>query len=151
MKRTQSENTEEHRSSWIKTQVLALGLLLCVGTQAASAGVELAIDGYDPVAYFTMTKAVKGLEEISHESLGYKWLFSNHEHKALFMADPMRYMPNYGGYCSYDPVKLGHDHKVDPTAWRIVDEKLYLFYSEAKAAHAMPTEKWEKVKAGLAQ
>ncbi|MDJ0957887.1 MAG: YHS domain-containing (seleno)protein [Arenicellales bacterium] len=112
---------------------------------------ELAIKGYDPVAYFTMVEAVKGSEAISHVMLDYKWLFTNEEHKAMFIADPMRYMPNYGGYCSYDPVHLGHDHTVDPKAWRIVDDKLYLFYSEATAVHAMPTEKWEKVKAGLAQ
>ena len=60
-------------------------------------------------------------------------------------------MPNYGGYCSYDPITAGHDHNVDPTAWRIVDDSLYLFFSEETADHAMPEEKWEKVKNGLAQ
>ena len=66
------------------------------------------------MAYFTMVEAVKGSESISHEVLDYKWLFASEEHKALFISDPMRYMPNYGGYCSYDPVHAGHDHKVGP-------------------------------------
>lgn len=128
---------------------LILSGLLWGGT--AQAGKDLAIRGYDPVAYFTMVEAVKGSEEISHEMLGYTWLFVSPEHKALFVDDPMSYMPNYGGYCSYDPVSLGHDHRVDPTAWRVVDDKLYLYFSDVTANHAMPTEKWQKVKAGLSQ
>lgn len=143
-----------HISTVNVVRTLLLGL--CVfGGASAFAGTDgedgAAIGGYDPVAYFTMLKAVKGSEEHSGEFLGEKWLFVSAEHKSLFGADPMSYMPNYGGYCSYDPVSLGHDHKIDPTAWRIVDGKLYLFYSDATAAHAMPAEKWQKVKAGLAQ
>ncbi len=136
---------------------MALTLLATVG-QTAAGGTEsqkapdgLAIHGYDPVAYFTMVKAVKGLDSIDHVWLDRRWAFANEEHKALFVANPTRYMPNYGGYCAYDPVSEGHNHTVDPTAWRIVNNKLYLFYSETKAAYAMPIEKWDKVKAGLAQ
>ena len=138
-------------------KVSALVLSLFIFTSITQADTEntdeadLAIEGYDPVAYFTMVEAVEGSEAISHVMLDYKWLFANEEHKAMFIADPMRYMPNYGGYCSYDPVSAGHDHDVDPKAWRIVDNRLYLFFSEATAAHAMPTKKWQKVKAGLAQ
>lgn len=141
---------EQCRSCTNMVYALALGLLLYTGMETADAE-SVAIKGYDPVAYFTMLEAVKGSEEHSGEFLGETWHFASAEHKALFSADPMRYMPNYGGYCSYDPVSLGHDHKVEPTAWRIVDDKLYLYYSDATAAHAMPTEKWQKVKAGLAQ
>ena len=129
---------------------LVLSLFIAVGVETAAAGGP-AIEGYDPVAYFEMVKAVKGSESISHEWLGKKWLFVNEDHKSLFSADPISYMPHYGGYCSYDPYKYGHDHKIDPTAWRIVDGELYLFFSEKKANHAMPTEKWAKVKAGLSQ
>jgi hypothetical protein len=112
---------------------------------------RVAIDGYDPVAYFTMTAATKGSESINHVWLDETWLFVNEDHKALFAANPTRYMPNYGGYCSYDPYLRGHGHTVDPTAWRIVDDKLYLFESESTAAHAIPTAEWDKVKAGLIQ
>lgn len=129
---------------------LILSFLIGTGVESAAAG-DPAIDGYDPVAYFEMVEAVKGSESISHEWLGKKWLFVNEDHKSLFSADPISYMPNYGGYCSYDPFKAGHDHKIDPTAWRIVDGELYLFFSEKTANHAMPTEKWAKVKVGLSQ
>ena len=133
--------------------VLVFSLLFQVGlAQAGNKSDEaVAIDGYDPVAYFTMTEAARGSESINHVWLDETWLFVNEEHKTLFAANPMRYMPNYGGYCSYDAYELGHGHGVDPTAWRIVDGKLYLFRSEATAAHAIPTVEWEKVKAGLAQ
>ena len=110
-----------------------------------------AIDGYDPVAYFTMQEAKKGKESIKYKWLGENWRFANEDHKEQFVADPMKFMPNYGGYCSYDPVSAGHDHLVDPTAWRIVDDALYLFFSEETADHAMPQDEWAKVKNGLAQ
>lgn len=129
---------------------LIMSLLISASIQSAVAG-ELAIEGYDPVAYFEMNKPVKGSKSITHEWLGKQWFFASNEHKELFIADPITYMPNYGGYCSYDPVSRGHDHEIDPTAWRIVDNELYLFFSETEASHAMPTEKWEKVKAGLNQ
>lgn len=111
----------------------------------------VAIQGYDPVAYFKFLKAVKGSDEFSHEWMGNKWLFANEEHKKLFVSDTLHYMPNYGGYCSYDPVSLGHDHEIDPTAWRIVNEKLYLFYSDVTAGQKMHANEWMQVKAGLAQ
>ncbi len=111
----------------------------------------VAIQGYDPVAYFKILKAVKGSEEFSHEWMGDKWLFANEEHKKLFINDTMHYMPNYGGYCSFDPVSLGHEHEIDPTAWRILNEKLYLFYSDVTAGQKMHADEWKQVKAGLTQ
>ncbi len=129
---------------------LVMSLFIAAGIKNVAAG-EIAIEGYDPVAYFKMNEATMGTEAISHEWIGKQWHFVNEEHKEMFIADPMSYMPNYGGYCSYDPVSRGHDHKIDPTAWRIVDSKLYLFFSEKEANHAMPTDVWDKVKAGLSQ
>ena len=129
---------------------LTASLLIVASLQSVTAG-EIAIDGYDPVAYFEMQKPAKGSESITHEWLGKEWLFTSNRHKVLFVEDPMTYMPNYGGYCSYDPVSAGHDHKIDPTAWRIVDNELYLFFSEKDANHSMPTYAWDKVKAGLSQ
>ena len=129
---------------------LLMGLLMVSSIPTATAD-SLAIEGYDPVAYFEMHKPVKGSETITHTWLGKQWLFANQKHRELFLADPMTYMPNYGGYCSYDPVIAGHDHTIDPTVWRIVDNELYLFFSEQDANHAMPSEAWDKVKAGLDQ
>ena len=91
--KTHSPSTSRSVTGWFCA--LLIGIIL--GTGAAQAReAELAIHGYDPVAYFTMIEAVKGSESISHETLDYKWLFANEQHRAMFMADPMRYMPNYG-------------------------------------------------------
>jgi len=150
MNKIMTSESTQHRSFKYTVCTLVLSLFIAAGIETAAAG-DPAIEGYDPVAYFEMVEAVKGSESISHEWLGNKWLFVNEDHKALFSADPISYMPNYGGYCSYDPFTAGHDHEIDPTAWRIVDGELYLFFSEETATHAMPTEKWEKVKAGLSQ
>lgn len=143
------DRTEKRRSQVIVTCVFVFGLLFHTGT--VQAGAEIAIDGYDPVAYFNTLEAVKGSDSITHEWLDQTWHFATEEHKALFAADPIKYMPNYGGYCSNDPMDLGHDHEVDPTAWRIVNSKLYLFYSETTANQKVSAEEWEQVKAGLAQ
>jgi hypothetical protein len=63
----------------------------------------------------------------------------------------MGYLPNYGGFCSTDAVIPGHNlvHDIDPETWRIVDNKLYLFYDEDSAVRNVPVKKWKKVKAGL--
>jgi hypothetical protein len=58
----------------------------------------IAIKGYDPVAYFTMGKSVKGSEQFVHEWQGARWMLANSEHLALFSAQPEKYAPQYGGY-----------------------------------------------------
>jgi YHS domain-containing protein len=58
----------------------------------------IAIKGYDPVAYFTMGKPVKGSDQFTYEWKGAKWQFSSREHLDLFSADPDKYAPQYGGY-----------------------------------------------------
>lgn len=58
----------------------------------------VAMKGFDPVAYFTVGKPVKGDAKISYEWKGAKWLFSNNDHKSLFIQNPEGYAPQYGGY-----------------------------------------------------
>ena len=87
-----------------------------------------AASGHDSVAYFTEGKPVEGREKFSHEYEGATWLFSSAENRDLFAADPGRYAPQYGGYCAY-AVSQGSTASTDPTAWKIVDGKLYLNYS----------------------
>ena len=60
-----------------------------------------AIKGYDTVAYFTENKAVEGQAAFSTDYQGAKWLFSSQENLDLFIADPEKYAPQYGGYCAY--------------------------------------------------
>ena len=119
----------------------------------------IAIKGYDPVAYFTKGRAMKGSEAFAHEWLGETWHFANAKHRDLFAADPVKYAPQFGGYCA-DGVAYGQNTaNIDPEAWRIIDGKLYLTYDKGGAAELeeIPGEltkaktNWPKVKAKLAQ
>ncbi len=85
----------------------------------------VAIKGYDPVAYFTTGKPVKGDKEFEYKWKGAKWRFSSKEHLRLFMDAPEKYAPQYGGYWAY-AVSRGTTADIDPDSWSIVDGKLYL-------------------------
>jgi hypothetical protein len=88
---------------------------------------NVAIMGYDPVAYFTDGRAVEGSPQISHSWLGATWHFANTQHRDAFVAEPVRYAPQYGGFCA-GSVSIGTvTDNIDPKAWRIIDGKLYLF------------------------
>ncbi len=88
-----------------------------------------AIDGYDPVAYFIQGKALKGKDEFTFRWQGATWYFSSEENKSLFISNPEKYAPEYGGYCAYG-IAESHKAKIDPKAWNIVNDKLYLNYNQ---------------------
>lgn len=88
-----------------------------------------AIQGYDPVAYFKHMKAVKGNVKHAMNFQGSTYLFSSEENRRLFMDDPVKYEPQYGGWCAYAMGEDGSKVKIDPTTFKIVDGKLYLFYN----------------------
>lgn len=138
-------------------------LLLFIGAAARAGDINtgyfgnVAIKGYDPVAYFTMHRPQKGSEDISMEWLAAKWYFANDEHRKLFAANPVKFAPQYGGYCA-DGVAYGDTTaNIDPAAWRIIDGKLYLNYDQGAAAEIedIPGQldkavaNWPKVQAAL--
>ena len=86
---------------------------------------DVAIRGYDPVAYFTDGKAIKGSTNFEYVWQGAHWRFASDAHRDLFRADPERYAPRYGGYCSMG-LAMGEYSDTDPEAWTIVNGKLYL-------------------------
>jgi YHS domain-containing protein len=90
---------------------------------------RVAVGGYDPVAYFTDGRPVRGTAEhrITHQ--GYEYRFASSEHLAAFSANPARYLPQYGGYCAW-AVANGYTAAGNPNNWRIVDGKLYLNYND---------------------
>src|SRR5689334_5126761 len=88
---------------------------------------DVAIGGYDPVAYFADGRATRGSSDVSAEWLGVTWYFANASHRDAFLAKPMSYVPQYGGFCTLAVAYHETSAKVDPEAWRIVDGKLYLF------------------------
>jgi len=89
----------------------------------------VAIRGYDPVAYFTQDAPIEGNAHFSAEHGGAQWHFSSAEHRDLFIADPAKYAPQYGGYCAW-AVANNYTAPIDPEAWSIKDGKLYLNYSK---------------------
>ena len=90
---------------------------------------DKAIRGYDPVAYFTEGKAVKGNENLTYHWHDADWYFSSTQNLNSFSKNPDKYVPQYGGYCAYG-LSEGHKAPTDPDAWTIVDGKLYLNYSK---------------------
>lgn len=89
----------------------------------------LAIDGYDPVAYFTEMKPVKGSPEFHADYQDSTFHFVSAAHRDAFTADPEKFAPQYGGYCAYGMAK-GYKASIDPAAFTVVGDKLYLNYSE---------------------
>lgn len=114
---------------------LVLGLLGVVPAASADEVVNssffggVAIEGTDPVAYFTEERPVEGSSEFEHEWMGATWRFASAENRERFAADPERFAPQYGGYCAW-AVSQGYTASIDPEAWRIVGGKLYLNYSK---------------------
>jgi YHS domain-containing protein len=88
----------------------------------------VAIQGYDPVAYFTQKKAVKGKKEIAVSAEGITYHFSTAENKELFKKDYKKYEPQYGGWCAYAMGATAEKVEIDPETFKIVAGKLYLFY-----------------------
>ena len=87
----------------------------------------VAIDGYDPVAYFLDGAPREGSKSFAFEWNGATWRFASAEHRDLFAATPEKFAPQYGGYCAW-AVGHGYTAAIDPDAWTIREGKLYLNY-----------------------
>lgn len=85
----------------------------------------IAVDGFDPVAFFTDKKPTNGDPSISTTYKGAKYFFASKEHKAKFEADPDKYVPQFGGYCAYG-VAVNALFPVDLNTWQVRNGKLYL-------------------------
>ncbi|MDH3242598.1 MAG: YHS domain-containing protein [Alphaproteobacteria bacterium] len=122
---------------------LAVAVLFAAPALAAKSEVytgflsSLAVNGYDPVAYFTEKRPVEGSAKFEFKHKGATWRFANQKNMETFKADPDKYAPRYGGYCAW-AVSQGYTAKGDPQYWKIVDGKLYLNYDATVQA------RWEK-------
>lgn len=90
---------------------------------------NVAVKGFDMVAYFTEQTPVEGNPQFSFIWNGAKWYFSSAENMEKFKAAPETYAPQFGGYCSF-AVSKGYTADGDPNAWNIVGGKLYLNYNQ---------------------
>ena len=98
---------------------------------------NLALQGYDTVAYFSEDAAIEGTAAFQSDWNGATWQFASAENKAAFDANPQAYAPQYGGYCAWAAArnKLAPG---DPEYWTVVDDKLYVNYNMSIQ------RKWEK-------
>lgn len=88
----------------------------------------LAIQGYDPVAYFS-GKAVKGDAKLALKFQGVTYHFSTEANKKAFATNPAKYEPQYGGWCAFAMGDYNKKVEINPETFKIVDGKLYLFYN----------------------
>ncbi len=88
----------------------------------------LAIKGYDPVAYFTQNKAVKGDKQFAAFADGVTYNFSTAANKEMFIKDYKKYEPQYGGWCAYAMGASNEKVEIDPETFKILNGKLFLFY-----------------------
>jgi YHS domain-containing protein len=117
------------------SNILALALLVAAAPLLAGGPVnvagasQIAVSGYDPVAFFTDGKALTGSPSITAVHDGATYLFASEEHKKLFLKDAVRYLPQYGGFCAFGAAKGGL-FPVDISTWQVRDGKLYLNFSK---------------------
>ncbi|MBL4767746.1 MAG: YHS domain protein [Rhodobacteraceae bacterium] len=90
----------------------------------------VAINGYDPVSYFTNSKPVQGNHNQAVMWKGAIWQFSSGSNRIAFESDPWAFAPRYGGYCAYS-MSIGKTSTTDPNAWRIHNNKLFLIHDLA--------------------
>lgn len=121
-------------------------LLILTGVRAQKSAIFIAdgkaIKGYDPVAFFTESRPVKGQDSLIYVWNGAKWEFSSRANLDRFRAEPEKYAPQYGGYCAYG-TSQGHKASTQVDTWSVVDGKLYFNYNEKVK------EIWVKDRAGL--
>lgn len=144
----------------VRQLIAGVALSAALATSALAAGVELnasstglALQGYDPVAYFTQGKPTKGNWKITASYNDATYRFASEEHKEKFLANPGAYLPQYGGYCAFGAA-MGFKFDGDPNYWKVVDNKLYLNISQdvqqrwqGDTAQYIPlaNEKWETI------
>lgn len=89
----------------------------------------IAIQGYDPVAYFTSLKAVKGSPTNYFVYEGITYYFSTKANLEIFKLNPEKYEPAYGGWCAYAMGNDGSKVEIDPETFKIVNGRLLLYYN----------------------
>jgi YHS domain-containing protein len=138
-------------------------LLIGLATAGSAAAVEyntgyfgnVAIEGYDPVAYFTEGKAHKGSPDFSAEWSGVTWQFASAENRDLFLKNPTAYAPQFGGLCT-EGVAYGEiSVNLSPESFAIVEGKLYMNYAtwfvDLPTNLSVAVSKWDTVHDLLAE
>ncbi len=90
----------------------------------------IALNGYDPVSYFTQNEAMRGSSEHMSKQGDVHFYFSTEANKVLFEEKPEAYLPQYGGFCAFAMANMGKAVPADPTTFKFRDGKLYLFFND---------------------
>jgi YHS domain-containing protein len=90
---------------------------------------KVALQGYDPVAYFIQKKALKGKTTLATAYEGVVYYFSTQANKEIFAKNPSQYEPQFGGWCAYAMGANAEKVEINPETFKIVDGKLYVFYN----------------------
>ena len=125
------------------TLVVAVCALFTFASTALAQNIRVVLKGYDPVAYFTDGKPVKGDTGISYDWDDQRFYFASAKHREMFAADPERYAPQFAGYCT-GSMSRGVRNEGHPEGWVIADGKLFVFGakdSEAAQQHKANAEK----------
>lgn len=119
-----------HFTRWFALLVLCTTSLFSMMANAAEANLgknNLALSGYDPVSYFA-DQPQKGNDSFATSYQGATYYFHTKENQTTFLANPDKYVPAYGGWCSWAMLD-GDKVKVDPLTYKIIDGKNYLYYN----------------------
>jgi YHS domain-containing protein len=115
-----------------------------ISTSLFAQSPAVSLKGHDPVSYFTDGRPVKGSPAINYDFDDTRYLFSNQKNRERFVSSPDRYTPQFTGLCTTG-LALGVRAEADPSVWKIVDGKLYVFSS------AQAREKFEQDPSMLAK
>jgi hypothetical protein len=125
--RTNESTTRDPSLRQYARRLPPLLLLVFLAIACVPSGrVPLAIQGYDPVAFFTAGRPMLGISEIEVEREGVRYRFSSEENREAFAKDPSLYVPQFGDYCAM-ALSKGELVDADPENWLIVEGKLYIF------------------------
>lgn len=89
----------------------------------------VALREFDPVSYFNSSRPLKGNAKLYHNYKGITYYFVNGENLEEFKKSPDKYEPAYGGWCGYTVALSGERVKVNPATYKIINDKLHLFYN----------------------
>lgn len=123
------------RVRWLLAVILSITSTVALADSLAAINTKgvfnsAAIKGYDPVSYWNSVTPKKGNKQWRFKWRGADWHFASQENKALFVDNPKKYAPQYGGYCAWAMADgEGRAVAVDPTVWTIYNHKLYLNYN----------------------
>src|ERR1043165_7335874 len=131
-----------------------LGQVHAVAQTNPPATDRIALKGYDPVAYFTLSTPTPGVAEYDYVYDGVRYFFANARHRDIFKANPEKYAPQFGGNCANNMAN-GVRRESDPTVWAIIGDKLYVFAGvagadrfrkEAEVATVKAATNWKSLK-----